>query len=77
MRNTNPSQATVTETVETLWDKRATARFLGVSVKTLDRWLAEGRGPQGRKVGVQVRFSRASVQEFLESCATVGGGAAA
>ena len=77
MRNTYPSHATVTETVETLWDKRATAKYLRISVKTLDRWLAEGRGPRGLKVGVQVRYRPADVHAFLESCTTVGGGVAA
>lgn len=62
---------------ETLWNKRATAKYLGVSIKTLDRWLAENRGPRGLKVGVQVRYRPADVQAFLESCATVGGGAVA
>ena len=66
----------ITSQVEALWDKRATAKYLGVSVKTLDRWLAERRGPRGRKVGVQVRYHPTDVQAFLESCATVGGGAA-
>ena len=74
MRNTNPSQAAVTDTAETLWDKRATAKYLHISVKTLDRWNAENRGPRGLKVGVQVRYRPADVQAFLESCATVGGG---
>jgi len=74
MRNKNTSQVTVGET---LWDKRAVAKYLGISVKTLDRWLYENRGPKGLKVGAQVRFHPASVQEFLESCATVGGGVAA
>jgi excisionase family DNA binding protein len=58
---------------ESLWDKRDTAKYLGVSVKTIDRWIAESRGPAGRKVGVQVRYRPADVQTYLESCATVGG----
>ena len=73
MRPNDPRQATLPEA---LWDKRATARYLGVSVKTIDRWLSENRGPKGLKVGVQVRFRPDDVQIFLESCATVGGGAA-
>ena len=62
---------------DALWDKRITAKYLGISVKTLDRWNAEGRGPKGRKVGAQTRYLPADVQSYLESCATVGGGAAA
>jgi predicted DNA-binding transcriptional regulator AlpA len=77
MGNTNPSQAAVTETVEPLWDKVRTAKFLGISVKTLDRWLAENRGPRGRRVGAQIRYTPGDVAAYLESCASVGGGAAA
>jgi predicted DNA-binding transcriptional regulator AlpA len=73
MRNTNPSQAIVTDAVESLWDKVHTAKYLHISVKTLDRWNAENRGPRGLKVGVQVRYRPADVQAFLESCSTVGG----
>jgi excisionase family DNA binding protein len=62
---------------ENLWDKRVTARYLGVSVKTLDRWMSEKRGPKGLKVGVQVRFRPADVQAYLASCRTLGGGVAA
>jgi len=71
MRNEITSQATV---ADSLWDKRTTAKYLGISPKTLDRWLSENRGPKGLKVGVQVRFRSSDVQAFLESCATVGGG---
>ena len=58
---------------DALWDKRAVARYLGISVKTLERWLGEGSGPRGLKVGAQVRFKPADVQAFVESCAAVGG----
>jgi len=70
----NRTQATLDQT---LWDKRRTAKYLGISVKTIDRWIYENRGPRGLKVGVQVRFRPADVQAYLESCSTVGGGAAA
>lgn len=59
---------------ESLWDKQAVAKFLGISVKTLDRWLYENRGPRGLKVGAHVRFRPADVHAFLESCDTLGGG---
>jgi excisionase family DNA binding protein len=70
MKHKNTSQGTMDET---LWDKVTTARYLGISRPTLDRWLAEGRGPRGLKVGVQVRYRPADVHAFLESCSTVGG----
>lgn len=71
MRYECTSQVT---TGESLWDKRAVAKYLGVSPKTIDRWLSEGRGPKGLKVGAHVRFRPADVNTFLESCVTLGGG---
>src|SRR5690349_668847 len=60
--------------VEDLWNKTRTARYLGIAVKTLDAWLRAGRGPRGRKVGVQVRFLPDDVRRYLDTCRTVGGG---
>jgi excisionase family DNA binding protein len=73
MRNVTIDQAIESD----LWDKIRTARYLGISPKTLDRWLYLKRGPRGFKVGSQVRFRPADVQAYLDSCQTVGGGAAA
>jgi predicted DNA-binding transcriptional regulator AlpA len=59
-----------------LLDKEAVARFLQVSVKTLDRWIYEHRGPKCYKVGgVLVRYRYEDLIAFLEACPT-GGGAA-
>jgi hypothetical protein len=55
MRSKVASTATISEP-ESLWNKIQTARYLGISVKTLDRWMAEKRGPIGRRVGAQVRY---------------------
>jgi predicted DNA-binding transcriptional regulator AlpA len=68
---------TSNETPEPLWDKRTVARYLGISVKTLTRMLYAGSGPQGIKIGAQWRWRPKSVQEYLESCQTLGGGVAA
>jgi predicted DNA-binding transcriptional regulator AlpA len=65
-RNTLQATASVSEP---LWDKRITARFLGVSIKTLNRWMADGTGPQARKIGVQVRYLPSDVHAFVENCA--------
>ena len=73
----NATYHTSSSDPETLWDKRKTAGYLGVSVKTIDRWIADGRGPRGIKVGSQVRYRPTDVSTFLEACKTVGGGAAA
>ena len=63
--------------IEKLWNKKATARYLGISVQTLDRWNVQKQGPKGIKVGVQTRYRPADVQAFLASCRTVGGGGVA
>jgi excisionase family DNA binding protein len=59
-----------------LFDKRAAALYLGLSVKTLDRWINEGRGPKYYKVGVLVRYRREDLIAFLEACPTGGGSSA-
>ena len=64
-------------TPEPLWDKRTVARYLGISVKTLTRMLYAGRGPKGIKIGTQWRWRPESVQQYLASCQTLGGGVAA
>ena len=68
MRQENTAQVAAS-VVEPLWSKRITARYLGVSLKTLNRWMAEGTGPRARKIGVQVRYLPADVHAFVESCA--------
>jgi predicted DNA-binding transcriptional regulator AlpA len=61
------------QTAEPLWDKKQTAKYLGISVKSLDRWIATGSGPRARKVGVQVRYVPADVRAFVDSCQALGG----
>lgn len=68
----NPNNAINCE--ENLRDKQGAARFLGVSVKTLDRWIYEHRGPKFYKVGgVLVRYRDEDLIAFLEACPTGGG----
>ena len=74
MQRQNSTPQVIAPQPEALWNKDITAKYLGISTKTLDRWNAEGRGPKGRKVGFQTRYIPSDVQEFLASCATVGGG---
>lgn len=70
-----------TETQDDLWDKRRTARFLGMSVKQLERWMKAGGGPRAFKFGNEkqsaVRYRPADVYSFLESCRSLGGQKAA
>ncbi len=68
--------AIVATTPEALWNKATVSRYLGVSVKTLDRWIASGRGPRARKVGGQVRYRPIDVYAYVESCGDSGGVAA-
>ena len=53
--------------VEKLLDKRALAEVLGVTLKTVDKWVSEKRVPFIRITGKCVRFVPAAVQAYLES----------
>lgn len=50
-----------------LKDKKFAARYLGVSIATLDRMLMSGRGPRFVKVGNQVRFRPEELATFVEA----------
>lgn len=56
-----------------LLTKKEAARFLNVSIKTLDRWIYERRGPKYYKVGALVRYRNSDLVAFLEACPTGGG----
>jgi excisionase family DNA binding protein len=70
-----PTQPIAPET-DSLWDKKKLAKFLDVSVSTVDQWITQKRGPRYIKVGVLVRFKPADVHEFVEQCRPDGGVAA-
>jgi len=64
--------------VSNLLTKKEAAVFLRVSVKTLDRWICQRRGPKYYKVGCLVRYREEDLIAFLEACPTGGfGGEAA
>lgn len=42
------------------------AEEMGIPVQTVYRWRTEGKGPRAHKIGRHVRFSRHSVNEWLE-----------
>jgi len=46
-------------------DAKRTAEILDVSVITLRRLLARGEGPRFFKVGRQLRFTEAALQDYL------------
>lgn len=47
--------------------RRAVSEFTGISVPTLARWAAEGRGPQVTKLGNSVRYRKTDVLEWLDA----------
>ena len=52
---------------ENLKTKKELARYLGVSVGTIDRWVSTRiGGPAFIKVGNQVRFRPEDITEYLE-----------
>jgi predicted DNA-binding transcriptional regulator AlpA len=50
-----------------LYRESQAAEFLQVSVKTLQRWRGEGRGPRYRKLSRAVRYARCDLADFIES----------
>lgn len=44
------------------------AELLSVPVGTLYSWRHRGEGPRGYKMGRHVRYSRASVESWLNGC---------
>ena len=65
--------SSVTRTEIDLLTKKETSRFLSISIKTLDRWIYERRGPKYYKVGgVLVRYRNKDLIAFLEACPTGG-----
>jgi predicted DNA-binding transcriptional regulator AlpA len=58
---------------DALWDKKQTARFLGVSHYLIDRWTSRGNGPRHIKINNHlVRFRPEDVRDFIESQARGG-----
>jgi excisionase family DNA binding protein len=53
--------------------KKEASIFLKVSIQTLNRWMAQDRGPKYYKVGVLVRYRKTDLAAFLEKCPTGGG----
>ena len=52
-----------------LYPERAAANYLGgeqpLSIKTMQRWRLDGRGPSFIKVGRLVRYSQESLDQYL------------
>lgn len=52
---------------EPLANEFETARYLGLSVKTLRRWRWAGKGPAFRKIGGAVRYHPRDLESFVEA----------
>jgi excisionase family DNA binding protein len=51
--------------METLLTPEQLAEALQVPVRTLYKWRADGKGPQGIKVGKYLRYRQAAVDAYL------------
>ena len=50
------------------YNKPAAALFLGIAPATLNRWIAEGRGPRYKKIGGKlVRFRLKDLMDWAET----------
>lgn len=50
-----------------LKNKKFAAKYLGVSIATLDRMLMSGRGPRFVRVGNQVKFQPEELAAFVKA----------
>ena len=50
-----------------LIDKKQTAELLTISVKTLDLWTRQNKGPKPIRIGRLVRFKQSEVEAFIEN----------
>ena len=53
-----------------LIDKKQTAELLTISVKTLDLWTRQNKGPKPIRIGRLVRFKQSEVEAFIENLST-------
>jgi len=61
-----------TGTLDELIDRKATARLLHASMRTLDRWHVRGIGPPRIQVNRKVFYRRRSIERWLCSREVVG-----
>lgn len=52
--------------MENLLDKKQVAELLSISVKTLDLWVSQQKGPKPLKLGRLVRFTQSEVSTFIQ-----------
>lgn len=51
-----------------LLNEHRAAEVLGVSVRTVQRWRVEGKGPVYAKLGKRVAYAEESLQDYIEKC---------
>ncbi len=52
--------------MQQLMDKKQLAALLGVSVKTIDLWISQGKGPKPLRIGRLVKFQHSDVETFIQ-----------
>lgn len=52
--------------MENLMNKKQVAEILGVSVKTIDLWIAQNRAPKYLRIGRLVKFKQVDVEDFIQ-----------
>lgn len=53
--------------MEVLLNKKQVAELLTISVKTLDLWIRDGKGPKPVYLGRLVRFKQSDVGTFIQN----------
>lgn len=56
--------------MENLFDKKQVAELLNISVRTLDNWVQQSRGPKPVRIGRLVRFKQSEVAAFIADLST-------
>lgn len=51
-----------------LFDTEAGARYLAVSIPTMERWRRVGQGPSWAKLGGIVRYRKSALDAFVNEC---------
>lgn len=52
--------------MENMLNKRELAELLKVSVKTIDNWRSQGKGPKSIRIGRMIRFKQSEVELFIK-----------
>lgn len=61
--------STITDDLPAVATRKEVAAYTRISLPTLSRWAAEGKGPKFRKAGGRVLYMRADVLAWLDSLA--------